>query len=133
MIGKLAKSRRCVWICAVEGRLRCTFDTAASARCSVSSMATVQLQNRSISADALTALEAVGHLRLAGVANADRDLAAVRDVVFVDHHREGCAGGTREHRVLWNDERARDIPRDDLHFDARAGAQQSVLVIGLHP
>ena len=36
MIGKLAKSRRCVWICAVAGRLLCTRETAASTSCSVS-------------------------------------------------------------------------------------------------
>ena len=51
MIGKLAKSSRCVWICAVAGSARCTRDTAASTSWSVSSMSTLQLKKRSISAD----------------------------------------------------------------------------------
>ena len=50
-MGKLEKSRRCVWIRTVAGRLLCTRETAASTTCSVSSMSTRQSKNRLISAE----------------------------------------------------------------------------------
>ena len=49
--------------------------------------------------DALAALEAVGHLRLAGVADADGDLAQVRLVVLVDHDGERRARRAGQHRL----------------------------------
>ena len=57
MIGKLEKSSRCVWICAVDGRLLCTRETAASTSWSVSSMSTFQLKKRLISAEPRLVIE----------------------------------------------------------------------------
>ena len=57
MMGKLAKSIRCVWICAVAGRLLWTRETAASTCCRVSSMFTFQLNDRVISAEPRLVME----------------------------------------------------------------------------
>ncbi len=51
MIGKLAKSSRCVSIWTVAGSVLWIRETAASTSCSVSSMLTFQSKNRLISAE----------------------------------------------------------------------------------
>src|SRR5262249_61793500 len=60
--------------------------------------------------DALSALEAVGDLHLAAVADADGDFAAVRLVVLVDDDRGRGALGAGGDGVLGKYERARDPP-----------------------
>ena len=77
--------------------------------------------------------EAVGHLDLAAVADAERRPCAVRLVLGVDHDGGRRARRARQDGGLRNDQRVRHRLRDHLDAEARAWPQLAVRVGGLRP